>query len=783
MLSSNLEKTLQLAVNIAQEKKHQSASIEHLAVALLNDKDIKAFLSDVGANAEDIKKDLEKCMEEHHEAIDKRGSHYEIAPSISFQKVVHKAAIQANLSGICSEINAMNILAEILSEPSSQVSIIFNKYNISRLAVVNYLVHGNNVMFAAGNETVKKGSVYNSMSPQEIFERFTESNNEKKDSASAIEKYCVNLNQSALEGKIDVLVGREEETNRLIEILSRRTKNNPLLIGEPGVGKTIIVEGLAYKLAKNEVPPAMKGAIIFSLDLGSILAGTRYRGDFEERMKKILKELAEIKGAVLFIDEIHNIIGAGSTNGGALDASNLLKPALARGEIKCIGSTSFNEYSKHFAKDKSLIRRFQQVTVNEPSVEATIQILKGLQKYYEKYHSVQYTDEALISAVELSKRYIHDKQLPDKAVDIIDETGAFLAVHNANNKVIKVTSKEIEETVAKMAKIPVASVTKSEAERLKSLDKVLKKNIYGQSHAIDALCASVKLSRAGLRNTAKPIGCYLFSGPTGVGKTELAIQLAKQLNMHFIRFDMSEYMEQHSVSKLIGTPPGYVGFDTGGQLTEEVAKSPYSVLLLDEIEKAHFDLYNILLQVMDYGTLTDHQGKKVSFQNTIIIMTTNAGAKEMSKSAVGFDRIANDTLSDFKIEIERTFSPEFRNRLDGVIPFLKLTEDTIKKVANKFIEELEEQLKAKNVSIKISDKAFSYICKNGYNEQTGARVMDKIINEKIKTHIANEILFGKLTKGGKIAVDIKEGELVFNFSSAKEEKSASSKTPEKQTCS
>lgn len=765
MLSANLENTLQRAINIAKVKHFKKASVEHLSLALLDDPDIMKFLEANNVSQKELKKDISNYILNLSQCNKEKSSFSNISPSLDFQKTVHRAAIQANLSGVSNEINSLNILAEILSESSHEICNIFYKYDLNRLSVINYIVHGEAIPDTTNkiNNFTYSKHIENKEADEKLSDSISTS---KNNTQNVLEKYCTNLNEKAKNGELDILIGRNEEINRLIEILSRRTKNNPLLIGEPGVGKTAIVEGLAYKLFKNTVPKSISKAIIFSLDLGALLAGTRYRGDFEERMKLIINELIKTPGAILFIDEIHNIIGAGSTNGGALDASNLLKPALARGQIKCIGSTTFSEYSKHFGKDRSLIRRFQQISIEEPSVESTIKILKGLQKYYEKYHNVKYDKEALIAAAELSKRYINDKQLPDKAIDILDEAGAFLVIHNSNNRLIKVTRHDIEKTLSKMVKIPVASITKSESEKLKNLELSLNKNIFGQKQAIDAICASVKLSRAGLRGSKKPIGCYLFSGPTGVGKTELAIQLSKELNMNFIRFDMSEYMEKHSVSKLIGTPPGYVGYDGQAQLTEEISKSPYSILLLDEIEKAHSDIYNILLQVMDYGTLTDSKGKKVNFQNCIIILTTNAGAREINKAAVGFNKKAANNFEDFNKEIEKTFSPEFRNRLDGIIPFLALDKENIKKVAEKFIQELKEQLETKKIKLRITTSGFDYICKKGYDEQNGARAMEKVINKEIKAIIANEILFGKLINGGDIHIKCAEKDiLTFQFHS------------------
>jgi len=758
MLSKNLEMAMQQSIDIAKEYKHPQATIEHLLLALTEDPDASGALRACAVDIEIIAQKLS----EHLKSLGKskiEDATADIAPNITFQKIIHRSAIQANLSGISKDISGINVLAEILLEADSFASQLLHEHNITRLDIINYLIHGENYQNFVKHKNSEEPNIFISKSFQSDFSMpYTE--DMEKEEPEALKNYCTNLNKVALKGNIDVLIGREEEINRSIEILSRRNKNNPLLVGEPGVGKTAIVEGLAHKIAHRKVPKILENSIIFSLDIGALLAGTRYRGDFEERIKSVIKELSDLPNSILFIDEIHNIIGAGSTNGNALDASNLLKPALARGEISCIGSTTFNEYYKYFAKDKALVRRFQQITVEEPTTESTIKILHGLRTYYEKYHNVHYTTEAIEAAVTLSKRYINDKQLPDKAIDVIDEAGAHLSITNPTNKKIDVQLSDIEETIAKMAKIPAVSVTANEADQLKDLETRLKSQIFGQDQAVDGLCSAIKLSRAGLRNEKKPIGCYMFTGPTGVGKTELAVQLAKLMNMNFIRFDMSEYLEQHSIAKLIGSPPGYVGFDSGGLLTEEISRHPYSVLLLDEIEKAHKDIYNILLQVMDYGTLTDHQGKKISFHNTIVILTTNAGARVLSKSPLGFDSEGSNDI-DSKVEIEKIFSPEFRNRLDAIVPFAPLSEPIVEKIADKFIKEFKDQLQLKNTTVTISKEAYQYISKNGYDPVNGARVMEKVINEKIKQPVANEILFGELNNGGKVTISMNKGELTF----------------------
>ncbi len=751
MLSIALEATINKAITIAKNYNHRQVNLEHLLLALTEDLDVKEALITLGANTHDIIEKLTQYLTQSYEVNTfSPAPHLPTAPNMLFRQIIHRAVIQVNLSKVSMCVNGLNILAEILSLSDSFAYKTLHDSNISRLDVINYMIHS--------DKKSKNKTDHDQIIDLDINETRTI---EKEETDLPLENYCVNLNEAALNGKVDILIGRAEEINRTIEVLCRRTKNNPIFIGEPGVGKTAIVEGLAYKIIHKEVPAILENAIIFSLDLGLLLAGTKYRGDFEERLKSILQALSLIPRSILFIDEIHNIIGAGSTNNSALDVSNLLKPALARDKIRCIGSTTFTEYSKHFAKDKSLIRRFQQITINEPSVEDTIAILKGLQPYYEKYHNVKYTTQAIEAAVHLSKRYIKDKQLPDKAIDVIDEAGAHLAM-SSSSKHITVTVHDVENTISKIARIPTISIAIKETERLKTLDLDLKKLIYGQDEAIDELCSAFKMSRAGLRDTNKPIGCYLFSGSTGIGKTELAIILAKLLNMELIRIDMSEYLEQHSIAKLIGAPPGYVGFEEGGVLTESVSRSPYSVVLLDEIEKAHKDVYSILLQIMDYGQLTDQQSRKVYFNNTLVIMTTNAGAEQMNKTPIGFDRIAK--VMENKEEIEKVFTPEFRNRLDAVINFKPLSIKSIEQVANKFLEELKAQLKPKNTIMLITKEASQYIYKHGYDQKNGARNMERLINDKIKKPIANELLFGQLAKGGTVIIDALVDELTFKIS-------------------
>ncbi len=778
MLSQNLEATMQKSIDLAKKFKHSQATIDHLLLALTEDEDAQQALMACSVDVDKVAMQLTQYLS----AIDTIKSQTDnSAPNVTFQKIIHRAVIQANLSGISKEISGVNALAEILLETDSFAAKLLHEHNITRLDIINYLIHGEDYhSFILSQQNHDNNNILISRSFESDFAVSPNENTERYDEPEALKNYCINLNRIALEGKIDILIGREDEIERLTQTLCRRNKNNPLLVGEPGVGKTAIVEGLAHKIALGKVPKMLKNAVIFALDLGSLLAGTRYRGDFEERIKLVIKELAELPYAILFIDEIHSIIGAGSTNGNALDASNLLKPALARGQIKCIGSTTHDEYYKHFAKDKSLVRRFQQINVEEPSVAASIAILNGLRSYYEKYHNVRYSPEAIEASVTLSKRYLPQKQLPDKAIDVIDETGAHLSLHNEANKNLMVEIKDIEFTVAKMAKLPAISVTCNEAAHLQHIEEELTSLIFGQNDAIKELCSSIKLSRAGLREEKKPIGCYMFAGPTGVGKTELALQFSKLLNMNMIRFDMSEYLEQHSISKLVGSPPGYVGYDTGGLLTEEISKHPYSVLLLDEIEKAHKDIYNILLQIMDYGTLTDHQGKKVSFHNTIIIMTTNAGASTLYKNNIGFDN-QNSKEIDNREEIEKLFSPEFRNRLDSIIQFKPLCKSILMNIAQKFVNNLQEQLKSKDTEILLSTKVYDYICKNGFSDVNGARVMERLINEKIKKIIANEILFGKLIDGGKVKIDYAKDDLKFEITSYPKSRKDDSKTSETAT--
>jgi ATP-dependent Clp protease ATP-binding subunit ClpA len=661
-------------------------------------------------------------------------------PTAGFQRVIQRAVIHVQSSGR-EEVTGANVLIAIFAERESHAAYFLQEQDMTRYDAVNYISHG----------IAKRPGVSETRPVRGVDEETeTKGNEDSKKKGEALETYCVNLNKKARDGKIDPVIGRNSEINRTIQVLCRRQKNNPLFVGEAGVGKTAIAEGLAKRIVDSEVPEVLSAATVFSLDMGTLLAGTRYRGDFEERLKQVLKELEAHPNAILFIDEIHTVIGAGATSGGAMDASNLLKPALASGTIRCMGSTTYKEYRQHFEKDRALVRRFQKIDINEPTVEDAIAILKGLKPYFEDYHRLKYTNEAIEAAVQLSSRYIHDRKLPDKAIDVIDESGAAQMLVSENKRKKTIGIREIETTIATMARIPPKSVSKDDAEVLKHLEQTLKRVVFGQDKAIEALSASIKLARAGLREPEKPIGCYLFSGPTGVGKTEVAKQLAASLGVELIRFDMSEYMERHTVSRLIGAPPGYVGFDQGGLLTDGVDQHPHCVVLLDEIEKAHPDLYNVLLQIMDHGRLTDHNGKQVNFRNVILIMTTNAGAADLARQAFGFTR--NKREGDDHEAINRQFAPEFRNRLDAIISFAHLNAEVIGMVVEKFVLQLEAQLGDRDVTIELSEPAKAWLIQHGYDEQMGARPMARVIQEHIKKPLADEVLFGKLKGGGHVRV-------------------------------
>jgi len=744
--SRSLEQSLHRALALANERHHEYATLEHLLLALIDDQDASAVMRACNVDLDKLRRSLTAYLESELENLITDGAE-DSKPTAGFQRVIQRAVIHVQSSGR-EEVTGANVLVAIFAERESHAAYFLQEQDMTRYDAVNYISHG----------IAKRPGMTESRPVRGAEEEADSKGNgdEPKKKGDALEAYCVNLNKKAREGKIDPLIGRDTEISRTIQVLCRRQKNNPLFVGEAGVGKTAIAEGLARRIVNGEVPDVLKGATVFALDMGTLLAGTRYRGDFEERLKQVIKEIEAYPGAIMFIDEIHTVIGAGATSGGAMDASNLLKPALASGTIRCIGSTTYKEYRQYFEKDRALVRRFQKIDVNEPSVADAIEILKGLKPYFEDYHKLKYTSEAIKAAVELSSKYIHDRKLPDKAIDVIDESGAAQMLLPESRRKKTIGIKEIETTISTMARIPPKTVSKDDAEVLRHLEQTLKSVVYGQDKAIDSLSASIKLARAGLREPEKPIGCYLFSGPTGVGKTEVAKQLAQSLGVELIRFDMSEYMERHTVSRLIGAPPGYVGFDQGGLLTDAIDQHPHSVLLLDEIEKAHPDLFNVLLQVMDHGKLTDHNGKSVSFRNVILIMTTNAGASDMAKAAYGFTRTKRE--GDDQEAIGRLFAPEFRNRLDAVITFAHLSQEVIEKVVEKFVLQLEAQLGDRNVTIELSDEAKRWLIANGYDELMGARPMARVIQEHIKKPLADEVLFGHLKNGGHVRVVVAKDE-------------------------
>jgi ATP-dependent Clp protease ATP-binding subunit ClpA len=737
--SRSLEQSLHRALALANERHHEYATLEHLLLALLDDQDAAAVMRACNVDLDKLRRSLTSYLESELENLVSEGNE-DSKPTAGFQRVIQRAVIHVQSSGR-EEVTGANVLVAIFAERESHAAYFLQEQDMTRYDAVNYISHG----------IAKRPGMSESRPVRGVEEEAdTKSGDEPKKKGDALDAYCINLNKKAREGKIDPLIGREAEISRTIQVLCRRQKNNPLFVGDAGVGKTAIAEGLARRIVHGEVPDVLKGATVFSLDMGTLLAGTRYRGDFEERLKQVIKELEAYPGAIMFIDEIHTVIGAGATSGGAMDASNLLKPALASGTLRCIGSTTYKEYRQYFEKDRALVRRFQKIDINEPTVEDAIEIMKGLKPYFEDYHKLKYTGEAIRAAVELSARYIHDRKLPDKAIEVIDVSGAAQMLLPESRRKKTIGLKEIETTIATMARIPPKTVSKDDAAVLQHLEQTLRTVVYGQDKAISALSASIKLARAGLREPEKPIGCYLFSGPTGVGKTEVAKQLATALGVHMIRFDMSEYMERHTVSRLIGAPPGYVGFDQGGLLTDGVDQHPHCVLLLDEIEKAHPDLFNVLLQIMDHGKLTDHNGKQVDFRNVILIMTTNAGASDLAKQAYGFTRIKRQ--GDDVEAINRLFAPEFRNRLDSIITFAHLTPEIISKVVEKFVLQLEAQLGDRQVTIELAEDATKWLIEHGYDEQMGARPMARLIQETIKKPLADEVLFGKLKAGGHVRV-------------------------------
>jgi len=748
--SRNLEESLHRAVAFANQRKHEYATLEHLLLALLDDQDASGVMNACDVDMAALKKSLVNYLDtELTSLIVDDGE--DAKPTAGFQRVIQRAVIHVQSSGR-DDVTGANVLVAIFSERESHAAYFLQEQEMTRYDAVNFIAHGIAKKAGASEPRSVKGSSEDEEKPP------------VKTGGEALEAYCVNLNEKARQGKVDPLIGRTSEVERCIQILCRRTKNNPLLVGDPGVGKTAIAEGLARKIVNHQVPEVLAGATIFSLDMGSLLAGTRYRGDFEERVKQVIKELESHANAILFIDEIHTVIGAGATSGGAMDASNLLKPALASGTLRCMGSTTYKEFRQHFEKDRALVRRFQKIDVNEPTIEDTLKILKGLKTYYEEFHKLRYTNEALKAAVDLSARYITDRKLPDKAIDIIDEAGASQMLLPESKRKKTIGLKEIETVVAKIARIPPKSVSKSDTEALKQLEDDLRRAVFGQEDAIHQLSSAMKMARAGLRDPQKPIGCYLFSGPTGTGKTETARQLADTLGIELLRFDMSEYMERHTVSRLIGAPPGYVGHDQGGLLTDAVDQHPHAVVLLDEIEKAHQDVYNILLQVMDHGSLTDAVGKKVDFRNVILIMTTNAGASDAQRNSIGFGRGRNE--GEDEAAIKRIFSPEFRNRLDATVAFKSLTPEVIRLVVHKFVLQLEAQLADRHVTVALSDDAADWLAKNGFDELYGARPLARVIQEHIKKPLADEILFGNLTRGGHVRVTLKDGKLAFDFDGA-----------------
>ncbi|HZH51588.1 MAG TPA: ATP-dependent Clp protease ATP-binding subunit ClpA [Microvirga sp.] len=749
--SRSLEQALHRALALAGERRHEYATLEHLLLALIDDQDAAAVMRACNVDLDVLRRNLVEYVDTELANLVADGRQ-DSKPTAGFQRVIQRAVIHVQSSGR-DEVTGANVLVAIFAERESHAAYFLQEQDMTRYDAVNYISHGIAKRPGLSEGRTPRGT------EEESNERPTqdEADSRPKKKGDALDAYCVNLNKKAREGKIDPLIGREAEVQRTIQVLCRRQKNNPLLVGDPGVGKTAIAEGLARKIIRGEVPEVLKDATVFALDMGTLLAGTRYRGDFEERLKQVMKEIEAHPKAIMFIDEIHTVIGAGATSGGAMDASNLLKPALAQGTLRCIGSTTYKEYRQYFEKDRALVRRFQKIDVNEPSVPDAIEIVKGLKPYFEEFHKLRYTNEAVKAAVELSARYINDRKLPDKAIDVIDETGASQMLLPENRRKKTIGIKEIEATIATMARIPPKTVSKDDAEVLAHLDATLKRVVYGQDKAIEALTSAIKLARAGLRDPEKPIGSYLFAGPTGVGKTEVARQLATSLGVELLRFDMSEYMERHTVSRLIGAPPGYVGFDQGGLLTDGIDQHPHCVLLLDEIEKAHPDLFNILLQVMDHGKLTDHNGKQVDFRNVIIIMTTNAGAADMARPAYGFTRTKRE--GDDTEAVNRLFTPEFRNRLDAIISFGHLPKEVVQKVVDKFVLQLEAQLADRNVTIELTDEAREWLVEHGYDEAMGARPMGRLIQMTIKTPLADDILFGRLKDGGAVRVVVKTDEI------------------------
>ncbi|MEM7488011.1 MAG: ATP-dependent Clp protease ATP-binding subunit ClpA [Pseudomonadota bacterium] len=770
--SNTLEQAIHAALAQANARRHELATLEHLLLVLIEEPDAARVMQACGVNLDELRQTVEEFIEDDLSTLvtDVEGS--EAVPTAAFQRVIQRAAIHVQSSGR-TEVTGANVLVAIFAERESNAAYFLQEQDMTRYDAVNFIAHG----VAKDPEFGESRAVQGSEEEGDGFgdEEQSSGPNPSENRESALAKYTVDLNKKSSKGDIDPLIGREHEVERCIQVLCRRRKNNPLLVGDPGVGKTAIAEGLARKIVQGEVPEVLSGATIYSLDMGALLAGTRYRGDFEERLKAVVTELEEHPDAVLFIDEIHTVIGAGATSGGAMDASNLLKPALQGGKLRTMGSTTYKEFRQHFEKDRALSRRFQKIDVNEPSVEDTVKILKGLKTYFEDHHSIKYTADAIKTAVELSARYINDRKLPDKAIDVIDEAGAAQALVPDSKRRKTIGVKEIENVVSKIARIPPKNVSKDDAEVLRDLEGSLKRVVFGQDTAIEALSSAIKLARAGLREPEKPIGNYLFAGPTGVGKTEVAKQLADTLGVEMLRFDMSEYMEKHAVSRLIGAPPGYVGFDQGGLLTDGVDQHPHCVLLLDEIEKAHPDVFNILLQVMDHGKLTDHNGRAVDFRNVVLIMTSNAGASDAARAPLGFGRDRRE--GEDTAAIERTFTPEFRNRLDAVISFGPLPKETILQVVEKFVLQLEAQLLDRGVTIELTKAAAEWIADKGYDDKMGARPLARVIQEHVKKPLAEELLFGKLAKGGVVKVGVKGGELNLTYQEPGPSKIGNKKPP------
>ncbi|MDQ2095079.1 ATP-dependent Clp protease ATP-binding subunit ClpA [Rhodalgimonas zhirmunskyi] len=765
--STTLEQSIHAALALANSRRHEFATLEHLLLALIDEPDAARVMQACSVDLEALRQTLVEFIDEDLSNLITEIDGSEAVPTAAFQRVIQRAAIHVQSSGR-TEVTGANVLVAIFAERESNAAYFLQDQDMTRYDAVNFIAHGVAKDPAFGETRPVQGADL-----EEEAQHAHETEEAKDD--SALGKYCVDLNAKSRKGDVDPLIGRAHEVERCIQVLCRRRKNNPLLVGDPGVGKTAIAEGLAYKIVNGEVPEVLSETTIYSLDMGALLAGTRYRGDFEERLKAVVTELEEHPDAVLFIDEIHTVIGAGATSGGAMDASNLLKPALQGGKLRCMGSTTYKEFRQHFEKDRALSRRFQKIDVSEPSVDDAVKILKGLKPYFEEHHGVKYTADAIKTAVELSSRYINDRKLPDKAIDVIDEAGAAQHLLTQSKRRKSIGVKEIEDIVAKIARIPAKNVSKDDSAVLKDLETKLKRVVFGQDAAIETLSSAIKLSRAGLREPEKPIGNYLFAGPTGVGKTEVARQLADQLGVELLRFDMSEYMEKHAVSRLIGAPPGYVGFDQGGLLTDGVDQHPHCVLLLDEIEKAHPDVFNILLQVMDHGRLTDHNGRTVDFRNVILIMTSNAGAAEQAKAAIGFGRDRRE--GEDTAAIERTFTPEFRNRLDAVVSFAPLPKEVILQIVEKFVMQLEAQLMDRGVSIELTNPAAEWLADKGYDDKMGARPLGRVIQEYIKKPLAEELLFGKLAKGGLVKVGVKKGEIDLSIEGPKKPQIKGDKPP------